>query len=113
MEKKPILAAQEFSTERFTKRVLFQKGGSVVFILNFMPGQSLPVHAHPGTEVFITVLEGSGTMQVDGQDTAVEQGDIVHCGGQEQFAFTNSSQANVSLHVVLTKTPSEEYAKNI
>ncbi|MEH7522992.1 hypothetical protein V7149_06845 [Bacillus sp. JJ1503] len=53
MEKKSITDAIEFSEEKFTKRIIFREGESTVFVLNFMPGQKLPAHKHPGTNVCI------------------------------------------------------------
>lgn len=113
MEKKTIAAAQEFMPEQLTKRVLFKKGESVLFVLNFMPEQKLPPHKHPGTAVFILVLEGEGTITVDGQETKVAKGDVVCCEGDEQFAYANTGSANASLYVMLSKIPDERYAQNV
>ena len=60
---------QEYSEERFTKRVIYKKGETTAFVLNFLPGQKLPVHKHPGTEVYLYVVTGSGTLIIDGQET--------------------------------------------
>lgn len=113
MEKKQIVDAQQYQEDRFTKRVLFQKGESVVFILNFMPGQTLPTHKHPGTDVYILALEGNGTMTVDGEDTPLGEGEVLHIGGDEAFAYKNSGDTPASLHVVLCKVPSPIYAEEI
>jgi quercetin dioxygenase-like cupin family protein len=113
MEKKQLTEAIQYQEERFTKRVLFQKGESVVFMLNFMPGQQLPTHKHPGTDVYILGLEGNGTMTVDGEQTPLNQGELIHIGGDEAFAYTNTSDAPSSLHVVLCKVPSPVYAQEV
>jgi len=104
MEKKPVTDAQTFSAERFTKQFLYKKGGSNVFVLNFSPGQELPPHKHPGHELFILVLEGGGTMTVNGEPIAVTQGDTVYCESEELFSFQNTGDRNTSLYVVLSKT---------
>jgi quercetin dioxygenase-like cupin family protein len=104
---------QEFNEEKFTKRVIFNEGGSTVFVLNFMPGQQLPQHKHPGTEVYLFVVTGNGTFTIDGKETEVKAQDVVHSSGNEDLAFVNSGNEPVSLYVILTKTPSEDYAKNI
>ncbi|KGM45479.1 cupin domain-containing protein [Neobacillus niacini] len=113
MEKISIKAFQEFSEDRFTKRVIYQKGETTAFVLNFLPGQQLPVHKHPGTEVYLYVVTGSGTFIIDGQETKVTEADIVHVGGEEELAFNNTGNEPVSLYVILSKVPSEQYAKNI
>ncbi|MNI66592.1 Cupin domain protein [compost metagenome] len=113
MEKKTVAEAIQYHEEHFTKRVLFQKGDSLVFVLNFMPGQQLPVHKHPGAEVYLLALKGKGNIQVNEADYAFVEGDILHIAGDESFAYTNTSDQPASLHVVLSKTPSPMYAKEI
>ena len=113
MEKKSIKEAQEFSEKQFTKRIIFREGGSTVFVLNFLPGQQLPTHKHPGSEVFLMVIQGNGTLTIDGVAHEIEEKDIIHSGGDEEFAFTNSSDEPVSLYVMLNKIPDERYAQNV
>ncbi|RDU35252.1 cupin domain-containing protein [Neobacillus piezotolerans] len=113
MDKHSLSQFMEYSSEKFTKRVIFKKGESTAFVLNFTPGQQLPPHKHPGTEVFLLVKGGSGTFTIDGVEHEAVANDVVHCGGEEMFAFKNSGSEPVSLYVVLTKVPSPEYAKDI
>ncbi|WP_409274054.1 cupin domain-containing protein [Neobacillus sp. SCS-31] len=113
MEKHSLSEFMEYSSEKFTKRVMLKKGESTAFVLNFAPGQQLPSHKHPGTEVFLLVVCGSGTFTVDGNELQVDANDVVHCSGEEMLAFKNSGSEPVSLYVVLTKVPSPEYAKDI
>lgn len=113
MEKQSLSHYQEYSEKSFTKRVVYKRDESVVFILNFMPGQELPKHKHPGTQVYLHVLEGNGTMTIDGHDNEIEQGDIIRVDGNEEFSFNNSGQHRLSLHVVLNKIPDERYAQNV
>ncbi|WP_345774787.1 cupin domain-containing protein [Paenibacillus amylolyticus] len=102
-----------FSEDRFTKRVLFQQGGGVTFVLHFLPGQQLPVHKHPGTDVILLVVEGTGTLILDGKEQVVKQEDVIHCGGEVEFAFHNTGDQEVRLFVVLNKVPAASYAKDI
>jgi len=113
MLKKSILEAVEFSEERFTKRIVFREGESTSFVLNFNPGQELPSHTHPGTEVFILVLEGSGTVNVNGIQEMVSKNDALLLNGSEEFSIKNTSNERTSLYVILSKIPNEDYAKNI
>jgi quercetin dioxygenase-like cupin family protein len=113
LEKKSIKDFQEFSEERFTKRVMFNDGGSTVFILNFQPGQKLPPHKHPGTEVYLLTLDGSGTFTIDGNQTSVNPNDAVHLSGEEEMSFENTGSSPVSLYVMLNKVPDERYTQNI
>ena len=91
----------------------FNEGGSTVFVLNFMPGQQLAPHKHPGSEVYLYVVTGSGTVIIDGTETQVSTQDVIHSGGDGLLSFTNNGSEPASLYVVLSKTPSKEYAKDI
>jgi quercetin dioxygenase-like cupin family protein len=113
MNLKSLAPFQEFDEKHFTKRIVHKNGESIVFILNFLTGQELPEHKHPGTEVYFFVLQGEGTLITDGKETEVAKGDIVHCPGSETLAFVNSGSEPVSVYVVLNKVPSEQYALNI
>lgn len=113
MEKKSVNEARDYQTERFTKRILFKKGESVVFVLNFLPGQELPAHTHPGTDVYLLALEGDGTMTVNGEHLALAKGESLHIAGDETFAYANTGTEPVTLYVVLTKVPAPEYAQNL
>jgi quercetin dioxygenase-like cupin family protein len=113
MEKNSIKAFQEFSEERFTKRIIYKKGETTAFVLNFLPGQKLPTHKHPGTEVYLYVVTGNGTLILDDQETVITEADIIHVGGEEELAFNNNGNEPVSLYVNLSKVPSKRYAQNI
>ncbi|WP_427051899.1 cupin domain-containing protein [Paenibacillus sp. TC-CSREp1] len=102
-----------YSTERFTKRVLSQPGGGVTFVLHFLPGQQLPVHKHPDADLTLLVVEGKGTLMLDGKEYEIQSEDVVSCGGETEFAFHNTSDAEVRLFVVLSKVPEASYAKDI
>jgi quercetin dioxygenase-like cupin family protein len=113
MEKQSLTAFQEYSEERFTKKVIYKKGETTAFVLNFLPGQQLPSHKHPGTEVYLYVVNGSGTFIIDRKELEVSEGDLVHVDGDEDMAFNNNGTDPVSLYVVLSKVPSEKYVQNI
>lgn len=112
MEKKTLHDVREFSADRFTKRVLFQQGDSVAFVLNFAPGQALPAHRHPGAVLYALVLEGAGTVAVDGTETNLAAGDVICCSGEELFAFRNTGGEPCRLYVVLSTIPDERCARD-
>ncbi|MDF2854411.1 MAG: hypothetical protein K0Q87_262 [Neobacillus sp.] len=113
MERNPVKDFQEYSEERFTKRIIFKKGETTAFVLNFLPGQQLPVHKHPGTEVYLYVVTGTGTIIINGEETQITEADVIHVDREEEMAFKNSGSEPVSLYVVLSKTPSDKFAQNI
>ncbi len=113
MEQKVWAEHIQFSDDKFTKRVIFNDGNSTVFVLNFKPNQSLPKHKHPGTNVFIHVLSGSGAFEIDGKEVACKSGDVFLIKGDEEMSFNNNGEQNVSLYVMLNKIPNENFAKDI
>jgi quercetin dioxygenase-like cupin family protein len=113
MEKNSVKAYMEYSEEKFTKRIIYKKGETTAFVLNFLPGQKLPTHKHPGTEVYIFVVTGNGTIIIDGMESVVSEADLIHVNSEEEMSFNNSGNEPVSLYVVLSKIPSEIYAKNV
>lgn len=113
MEKKSIADVMQYQEERFTKKILFQQGESVVFVLNFMPGQELPVHKHPGADVYILACKGDGAIHVNEAEQPFLEGETIYIAGDEAFAYTNNSSSPSSLYVVLSKLPSPAYAEEI
>ncbi|UPK47449.1 cupin domain-containing protein [Paenibacillus pabuli] len=106
-------AVKGFSADRFTKRILFQQGGGVTFVLHFLPGQQLPVHKHPGSDVILLVVEGTGTIILDRKEQEVKQEDVICCSGETEFAFHNSGDREVRLFVVLNHVPDASYAQDV
>ncbi|WP_151737847.1 cupin domain-containing protein [Paenibacillus tengchongensis] len=113
MDKKTVQEAVEYREERLTKKILFQKGDSVAFVLNLVPGQELPAHQHPGSDVYILCLKGNGTIQVNDAEEAFSEGEVIHVAGDERFSYRNSGEEPASLYVVLAKIPSPEYAREV
>lgn len=103
----------EYSEERFTKRIMFKEDESTVFVLNFAPQQALPTHNHPGTNVYILVVEGSGTFTINTEEVKAKKNDVILCTGDEDLAFINDGQENTSLYVMLNKIPDERYVQDI
>ena len=113
MEKNSVKTYMEYSEEKFTKRIIYKKGETTAFVLNFLPSQQLPTHKHPGTEVYLYVVTGNGTISIDGKETEVSEANLIHVQSEEEMSFNNTGKEPVSLYVVLSKIPSELYAKNI
>ncbi|UQZ33724.1 cupin domain-containing protein [Paenibacillus sp. PK3_47] len=113
MELKTVTEAIQYQEDRFTKKILFKQGDSVAFVLNFMPGQQLPVHKHPGSDVYLLALKGSGTVYVDEVEHIFAEGDVLYIGGEESFAYLNSGSLPASLHVVIAKVPGPAYTQEI
>ena len=113
MQKQSLNNFQEVKDNKFTKRVIYKNEGNTAFTLNFLPGQQLPAHTHPGADLYITVMKGKGVLTTDGQETSIATNDIVHCKGTEELSFLNNGDDAASLLVVLHNTPGDEYAQDV
>lgn len=103
MEKQSLIEAQQFDENRFTKIDIIKTRRSVAFMLNFLPGQHMKPHSHPDRELYLYVIEGNGTLSIDGKELEVKTADIVLCNAKEQIGFTNSSENRVSIYATMTK----------
>ncbi|WP_078596624.1 cupin domain-containing protein [Evansella clarkii] len=113
MKKQNLKEFTQFSEDKFTKRIIYREGASTAFILNFAPGQKLPSHKHPGSDLYLMVLSGYGEFTVDGKKLEVAAEDVLYAGGEEEMSFENTGDENVSLYVQLINIPDERYAKEI
>ena len=113
MKKQNVNEYIEYSEDKFTKRIIFKDDDSTSFVLNFMPGQKLPAHKHPGATVYLMVIQGDGEFTIDGEKHSVSKDDVLLSQGKEEMAFENTGTSNTSLYVQLVKIPDERYAKNI
>src|SRR6476659_5328083 len=103
MDQTNLQKYMEYSEEKFTKRIIFKEGESAVFVLNFAPQQTLPSHKHPGSNVYLLVVEGGGTFTINNKEVKVQKNDVVLCTGEEEMAFLNDGQEHTSLYVLLNK----------
>ena len=98
-----LQSAQIFDEQKFTKQVLFSTERSIGIVLNFLHGQELPPHPHPGREVVITVLQGSGSGRLGKKTFTFSEQDTFHCTGEEELSITNSGSKPLSIYVLLYK----------
>lgn len=103
MELKKVADAQQFNEDRFTKIDLMKTRQSVAFVLNFLPGQDMRPHTHPDRELYLHVLEGNGTLSIDGKEMEVTEGDVIFCEADEEIGFVNTSEKKVSIYATMTK----------
>ena len=103
LEKEQMVKAQQFDDNRFTKINMIRTNRSMAFMLNFLPGQHMKPHNHPDRELYLLVIEGGGTLSIDGNDVEVEKGDVILCDAEEQIGFTNTSDQRVSIYATMTK----------
>lgn len=112
MKLEKILDKIVYNENTISKRMLFNTGKVLNFMLNLKPGQGVPSHNHENSDMIIHVVSGDeGEVVTDGNKTIVTQGDVFHCDGIEMFSLTNTGKENMSCFVVLTPNPSQIYSK--
>jgi quercetin dioxygenase-like cupin family protein len=100
-----------YSDKTFTKRVLFAEDKVLNFVLNMMPGQSLPAHTHEDSDLVLHILTGEGEAIVDSKTQKLSQGDVIYLKGEEVFSMSNTGDTDMSCFVVITPNPSAIYSK--
>lgn len=102
------------ASDRFTKRICFNHSQVLAFVLTFSPGQALPPHRHPGSAVVLQVLQGQGTLTINGEERPIQSGDAVLAEGDEVLAATNTGSDSLALFVTLSPNPTNPaYAKEL
>ncbi len=70
-------ALKAFAPDKRVRKMLFKTDQLWSEIACYEPGQSTPMHQHPLEEEAIFVLEGTASMNIDGQEIVVPAGSIV------------------------------------
>jgi quercetin dioxygenase-like cupin family protein len=71
---------------------------------------SVPLH-QDATEEYIHILEGSGTMTIDGQTYEVKAGTTVYMPAMAKVTFQNGPEELVALQVFAGPEPAAKYEK--
>jgi len=66
------------------------------------PGSSIGLHAHPTTEEFWFILEGHGTVLMDGEPFPVSAGDLMLTKAGHSHSLINDSDAPLVYFGLLT-----------
>ncbi len=64
------------------------------------PGATIGVHCHEGNEEIYLVLEGRGTMILDGRECQIGPGDISFCASGHSHGLVNDSGEPIRMIVV-------------
>lgn len=103
MEIRSLIDAKQFNEQRFTKIDIIKTRKSVAFLLNFLPDQEMKQHSHPGRELYLHVLAGTGLLLIDDEENQVSKDDVIYCHAEEEVGFINTGEDNVSIYAVMTK----------
>lgn len=76
--------------------------------LSMPPGAAVPLH-RDSTEEYIHVLEGGGTITVDGVEHALSPGDTVYMPADAEVAFVNGDTRMTAIQVFAGPEPARKY----
>ena len=75
---------------------------SVVTFVEFSPGQAAPWHMHPGAQEILYVIDGSLTVEVEGQEAKVlKAGDVVLAPAEVPHTVRNEGTSVTAKGVVI------------
>jgi len=101
-------SAQENPPKTARVHHLARGENAYVGLLEMAPGAAVPPH-RDATEEYIHVLEGSGTMVIDGQTWAVHPGDTIFMPANAEVRFQNGDAPMRGLQVFAGPAPAAKY----
>jgi len=102
MEPIHLFERAEFSKENFVPKQLYIGETSAAVLICFEPGQTMPVHPHPGAlEVIVHGLEGEGTLAIGEEERPLKKGDLIFCRGDVPIGPKNTGKERLMVLVIL------------
>lgn len=103
-----------YSDKSLTKKIVYRDKDILAFVLNFKPGQALPLHNHPGMVTIIQVLQGTAKFTIGDEAMNAGPGQVIVYQQDEKVGLVNEGEENLSLYVTLTPGPSDDrYAAEV
>jgi quercetin dioxygenase-like cupin family protein len=96
MKMTTLADAPPYDSERFVAEPFLDGTQSNVRIIRLGPGQTLPPHTHSTSDLMIYVVEGSGTLEVDGTTVAFVAGSLAFFRGDEELRLANDSTTGLT-----------------
>lgn len=90
--------------------VLAKGENAFMAILKMVPGAKVPLH-RDSDEEYIYILEGKGTIQIDGKKHTLQKGDAVYMPANAEVTFENGDQPLVGLQVFAGPKSADKYLK--
>jgi len=94
--------APDYDRERFVAAPLLDGSQSNVRVIRLSPGQSLPPHTHSTSDLMIYIVEGSGSLDIDGGTVAFVAGSLAYFRGDEELRLANNGTTGLTALAFLT-----------
>ena len=105
MEIRRVGSCKAFNPEKMNKVNLFETDRMFFDLYCFEPGQQQKVHAHAGSDKVYFVLEGCGTIHLDGESEELEAGSTVIAASGVEHGVTNTSDDRLVVLVYMAPRP--------
>jgi len=80
-----------------------QKNTHLLAEITLPPGASIGPHSHTEDTEFYIILKGSGTVDDNGTEKPVVEGDVMITGNGETHSIANTGNVPLVLHAVIVK----------
>ena len=95
----------EWRAERMGKSTLFQSPRLLVGLNAFEPGQFHALHAHAGMDKVYQVVEGEGTLLLEGREIPIRAGEMVVAPDGVPHGIRNATATRLLMLVILAPSP--------
>ena len=83
-------------SEQFVAAPLLDGSQSNVRIIRLSPGQTLPPHTHSTSDLMIYIVEGTGTLTMDGNTVNFDAGSLAYFHGDEELRLSNTGTTGLT-----------------
>jgi quercetin dioxygenase-like cupin family protein len=101
-----ILENIPYNDDKMGNRKLVDERHLLVMQIALKPGQSVPRH-NANSNVHLLVVKGALTVDLDGADNQVREGDLLPVAYQTPMVIQNNGSIDATLLVFKTPNPSE------
>ncbi len=97
MEPIHLFEKAEFSDANFIPKQLHIGDAGTAVLICFEPGQTMPLHPHPGAlEVVLYGVEGEGALAIgNDEEIPFKRGDLIFCKGKVPIGPKNTGRGKV------------------
>lgn len=96
MKMTTLADAPDYDSERFVAAPLLDGSQSNARVIRLSPGQDLPPHTHATSDLIVYIVEGSGTLVVDGDTVAFITGSLAYFRGDEVLRLSNTGTTGLT-----------------
>lgn len=95
---------------KIAKRMLYKNDNIIAFVLNIAKDEVLPAHTHLESTLLLQVMDGQAKVITDGNETALQVGELMEVDGQESLQVINAGEGVLRLFVTISPMGSEAFA---